>query len=203
MELNLGNIEDCTTAMGPGKRMCIWVRGCTIGCKGCATPQYWSADPIGLTQVGAVIQRLHASHAQHELEGMSFSGGEPFEQARALKLIAQSARALGLSTLSWSGYTLDYLTSPRAPDGSAELLRELDVLIDGAYVQALNTEVLPLRGSTNQTIHFLTDRYLPKDIGPARFSVQVADGVILSHGVTHYGRLSATMRLLGARPHAT
>lgn len=135
---------------------------------------------------------------QHNLEGVSFSGGEPFEQARALALIARGARDLGLSTLCWSGHTLDHLQGPNAPEGSDELLSSLDVLIDGAYVHDARTDSLPLRGSTNQTIHFLTARYAQKDIGPTRFSVELIDGRVTSHGVTSYQRLNAVMRLLGA-----
>ncbi len=197
--INLGHFQDATASMGPGLRACVWVRGCSINCKGCATPQLIPATPTRMVRVEEVLERILASHGEHQIEGVSFSGGEPFEQAPALARLAASAREHGLSTLSWSGYTRAYLESGRAPTGSAELLAHLDVLIDGAYVLDQASGTTPLRGSTNQVIHFLTSRYGPKDIGPRRITVRVTPDGLRTEGVGDYTRLGAIMRLLGAK----
>lgn len=198
MKINLGHMVEATTAMGPGTRACIWVRGCSIGCAGCATPQYWSREPVGLVAISEIVDRLVAAHATHGLEGISFSGGEPFEQAPVVAAIARAARGLGLSTLSWSGYTLEFLRSEKAPEGARELIEALDVLIDGAYLRAQASDVLPLRGSANQRIHFLTPRYSETDIGPRRAVLTLQDATLTTHGVADYPRLDAVLQLLGA-----
>jgi organic radical activating enzyme len=107
-----------------------------------------------------VAQLLRPEH-----EGISFSGGEPFLQASALALLAREVRRSGRSVVSYSGFTLQELQSGEVPDAAA-LLSELDILIDGPFVPA-QAATLPWRGSSNQQIHFLTDRYGPQDLSHA------------------------------------
>ena len=94
------------------------------------------------------------------IEGLSLSGGEPLQQAEAAAALLDAARALGLSTLAFSGYMIDEI---RALPHGPEVLARLDVLIDGRYV---STERLAtgLRGSANQRIQLLTDRYSLSDV---------------------------------------
>jgi anaerobic ribonucleoside-triphosphate reductase activating protein len=91
---------------------------------------------------------------------LSLSGGEPLQQAPAIVPLLDRARALGMSTLAFSGYTRDEITHlPHGPD----VLARLDVLIDGRYV-AGERLATGLRGSANQRIHLLTDRYTLADV---------------------------------------
>lgn len=132
------------------------MQGCTLGCAGCFNPATHPSDGgRGEIDVDALVAEIAAAHAARPLDGVSLSGGEPLQQAEAAVALLDGVRALGLSTLAFSGYTLDEIRT--LPHGPAVLAR-LDVLIDGRYV---STERLAsgLRGSANQQIHLLTARH--------------------------------------------
>ena len=169
-------------------------------CAGCATPEFLPVGrpehAVAVTDVCAWIDR---AVAEHHITGVSFSGGEPFAQAPALARIAEHARARGLSTMSWSGFTRAHLEGPRAPIGSRELLGALDVLIDGLFIQR-HANGDPLRGSSNQQIHLLTDRHHPEEFAQADIEVRIGrDGRIVTTGVMDYAAADAALALLGVR----
>ena len=93
------------------------------------------------------------------LEGVTLLGGEPFEQAEALSAFARGAHALGLSVMTFSGYTLEELRAASAPAGSAALLAQTDLLVDGRYHPSLPERARRWAGSSNQRFHFLSARY--------------------------------------------
>ena len=159
MRVRIHATEARSRANGPGSRFVIWMQGCTLGCAGCFNPT--THDALGGRDVA--IEELAAEMARARdagSEGLSLSGGEPLQQAEGAAALLDAARSLGLSTLAFSGYTLEELRA--LPHGS-EVLARLDVLIDGRYV---STERLAtgLRGSQNQRIHLLTPRYTMSDI---------------------------------------
>jgi anaerobic ribonucleoside-triphosphate reductase activating protein len=144
-------IEPRSRANGPGARFVVWLQGCTLGCPGCFNP---STHPGGGREVEVSSLDLG------DVEGISLSGGEPMQQPEAALALLEHARARGLSTLMFSGYTLDEI---RAQPLGASVLARLDVLIDGRYV-AGERLATGLRGSANQRIHLLTSRYSLADI---------------------------------------
>ena len=150
-------IEERSRANGPGARFVVWMQGCTLGCPGCFNPT--THDPRAGRDVP--VAELAAQLAStRDIEGLSLSGGEPLQQAAAAAELLDAARALGLSTLAFSGYVLDEI---RELPGGPDVLARLDVLVDGRYVagQRLATG---LRGSANQRIHLLTDRYTREQV---------------------------------------
>jgi anaerobic ribonucleoside-triphosphate reductase activating protein len=94
------------------------------------------------------------------LEGISISGGEPFEQATACAMLAELAQAAGLSVLVYTGKTLEALRLPE----HRRLLAAVDILVAGPFVASKLVTGEPLLGSANQTIHFLTRRYSEADL---------------------------------------
>jgi anaerobic ribonucleoside-triphosphate reductase activating protein len=145
-------IEPRSRANGPGVRFVIWMQGCTLGCPGCfnpATHPDFGGEP---RNVAALLQELAATRG---IEGLTLSGGEPMQQAAAAAQLLAGARSLGLSTLVFSGYARDEIEL--LPDGPAALA-VMDVLIDGRY-RAGERHAMGLRGSENQRILLLTDRY--------------------------------------------
>jgi anaerobic ribonucleoside-triphosphate reductase activating protein len=94
------------------------------------------------------------------IEGVTFTGGEPFAQARSLAAVAERVRAQGLSVFVFTGYELDELTRPE----HQALLANCDVVVAGRYVESVRTGSLPWRGSTNQIVHFISARYGPADM---------------------------------------
>ena len=196
--INLGHFEPATRAMGPGLRTCLWVRGCSIHCPGCISQEYQERDPKGDIPLWRLLRKIRQAKEEHGIEGISFSGGEPFEQAPILSELAEAVHLLGLSTLAWSGYTLARLKSQRAPKGARDLLQHLDVLVDGPFVLAKRANDLPLRGSSNQCVHFLTDRYQPKDLSHPCLEVRLrGDQVVQTTGVVDYTKALAILDLLG------
>jgi anaerobic ribonucleoside-triphosphate reductase activating protein len=154
--LRVHAIEPRSRANGPGARFVVWLQGCTLGCPGCFNPT--THDPTGGREVS--VDAVAAQLREAKVEGLSLSGGEPLQQAAAAVALLDAARALGLSTLAFSGYTLDEIRA--LPDGPAVLAR-LDVLIDGRYV-AGDRLATGLRGSANQQIRLLTERYTRADV---------------------------------------
>jgi len=150
--------EPKSRANGPGARFVIWFQGCTLGCPGCFNPTTHDAAGGRSLPVDELVGEL--TRAAPGIEGISLSGGEPLQQPDAARAILDAARGLGLSTLAFSGYTLDEI---RALPGGPAVLARLDVLIDGRYV-APQRLASGLRGSANQRIQLLTDRYALADV---------------------------------------
>lgn len=165
MNVRVHATEARSRANGPGSRFVVWMQGCTLGCPGCfnpATHPTVGGREVDVSEVAAALALAvkTASAAGKPIEGLSLSGGEPLQQAAAAVELLDAARTLGLSTLAFSGYTIDEIRA--LPDGP-EVLARLDVLIDGRYV---STERLAsgLRGSANQRIQLLTSRYSQADV---------------------------------------
>lgn len=159
MKARVHAVEPRSRANGPGARFVVWMQGCTLGCAGCFNPT--THDAAGGREVDiADLARQMATAKAAGTEGLSLSGGEPLQQPAAAAALLDAARALGWSTLAFSGYSIDEI---RALPGGTEVLARLDVLIDGRYV---STERLAtgLRGSANQRIQLLTDRYTLADV---------------------------------------
>ena len=149
--------EPRSRANGPGARFVVWFQGCTLGCPGCFNPGTHDAGGGREVPIAELAAQLAATPG---IEGLSLSGGEPLQQAPAAAALLDAARALGLSTLAFSGYTEDEI---RALPGGPEVLVRLDVLIDGRYVAGARLAT-GLRGSENQRIRLLTGRYRLADV---------------------------------------
>ena len=160
MNVRIHAVEPRSRANGPGARFVVWFQGCTLGCPGCFNPATHDAGGGRAVALAELVGELtRAAHAGH-IEGLSLSGGEPLQQPDAARALLDAARALGLSTLAFSGYTIDEIRAlPVGPD----VLARLDVLIDGRYV-ARERLAIGLRGSANQRIQLLTDRYARRDV---------------------------------------
>ena len=154
MILHVHAVEPRSRANGPGARFVVWLQGCTLGCPGCFNPATHAQGGRSVT-VEALLAQI-----PDDVEGISLSGGEPLQQAAGAAALLGAARARGLSTLVFSGYTLAEIE--QLPGGPA-VLAATDVLIDGRYV-ASERLARGLRGSANQRIHVLTPRYALADV---------------------------------------
>jgi len=132
--LNIMGYVNRSQVNGPGSRAVLWVQGCLRECPGCFNPASWSFEPNQIVSVDDVVERILADP---ENEGVTFSGGEPFWQAPALAMVARRVKAAGLNVMSFSGFTLGELQAPAAPPGAQDLLDQLDILVDGPYVESL------------------------------------------------------------------
>ena len=132
--LNIMGYIDESEVNGPGSRAVVWLQGCSRECDGCFNSQSWSFTINQLISLDELIEKILANPKNI---GVTFSGGEPFWQASALTQVAMKVKAAGLNTMSFTGFTLEQLQSDNAPVSSQELLAQLDILIDGAFVKSL------------------------------------------------------------------
>lgn len=149
--LNLMGYVDESNVNGPGSRAVVWVQGCLRECPGCFNKASWAFEENQLMSVEEVAQKILSNPNN---QGVTFSGGEPFWQAEALTQLARIVKAQGLNVMSFTGFTLEELRSPNAPPHAQELLAELDLLIDGPYLEQLAiNDPNSLVSSKNQRVH--------------------------------------------------
>ena len=181
MTVRLHAFESATLANGPGRRAVVWFQGCSLRCPGCFNPA--THDPLGgyETDTEWVVREILAAPG---IEGVSISGGEPFQQPEALADLTLRLRHTPLSILVFSGYTLDHI---RALALGPRVLANLDVLIAGPYIQARRVGA-GLLGSANQRIHLLTNRYSPRDFAsiPTREVIVHRDGSVTITGIVPF-----------------
>lgn len=183
-QLRLHRFLPRSFAEGPGLRACIWVQGCSIACPGCAVPDTWHRDGGEVVDTDDIVDRIFGEEG---LEGVTFVGGEPFEQPGALAEVGRCVRQRGLSVVTFTGRTLEDIRGRNDPECDS-LLDVTDLLIDGPYIEGLPEKSRPWVGSANQRFHFLTDRYadLAERLGriPNRLEIHVAvNGVVRINGM--------------------
>lgn len=152
MRLNVARTLRRSVVNGPGERFVLWVQGCPLGCLGCWNPDTWAFERRHVREIVDLASEILDVEG---IEGVTFTGGEPFAQARALAALGVVLRAHGLSVFVFTGYELEELVAP----AHAALLAVADVVVAGRFVQSERQDGLTWRGSTNQRIHFLSDRY--------------------------------------------
>ncbi len=141
--------------LGPFERFALWTQGCNRRCPGCISPK--SRPFYGGKE--RLVEEIAKEILKYDHEGITISGGEPFLQASALCTLIDLLRsAKDIGVILYTGYTLEELHSSKAPEKSEELLKRIDLLIDGPYISELNDDN-SLRGSSNQQIYPLTVRY--------------------------------------------
>lgn len=156
MELIIHRFLPLTTVEGPGKRFCLWVQGCSIRCEGCGVPWTWSKKNGNTISVEELLLEIKKSKQKNNIEGVTFLGGEPFDQAEALGKLAQMVKELGLTVMTFSGYLYEDLEKRKEYQA---LLNATDLLIDGPFIKDKLDLSRPWVGSSNQRYHFLTTVY--------------------------------------------
>ena len=136
---------------GPGLRAVIWTQGCNHNCKWCHNPQ--THDTCG----GHIVDSLNINSEINKLRlhrGITLSGGEPFMQSEALLDVAKECKNLNLDVWAYTGYTFEDLTDKKNPNyfNNINLLRNIDVLVDGRFIETKKDITLRFRGSSNQRI---------------------------------------------------
>ena len=142
-----GTVQD-SIVDGPGFRFTVFTQGCSHHCPGCHNPQ--THDPSGGTEhtVEELLERMRSNPLT---DGLTLSGGEPFEHPEDCLLLARGAHESGLNVWSYTGYLFEFLRD-QGTEAQKALLRELDVLVDGPFLLEQRTLSLPWRGSRNQRV---------------------------------------------------
>jgi anaerobic ribonucleoside-triphosphate reductase activating protein len=199
-KLMLAGARYPVTVLGPGQRAGIWTQGCTIGCANCVARDTWPADPATAVDTDVVLGWL--ASLPGPVQGITISGGEPFQQPEALAELLHGIAAWragrDADILVYTGYTLSRL---RRADWSARLLALCDAVVAGPYVAARNTG-LRWRGSSNQRFEAITDlgrgRYAEASVAAGELELQIgAEGDRLRViGIPRPGDMDALARRL-------
>ena len=164
--MRISRIAAPITVLGPGRRAAVWVQGCTLACPGCASVDTWAADggrDMSTDEVGVELLRLVR---EHDLDGVTVSGGEPFQQAEQVAdvLAAVTKARPDLDTVVFTGY--DAAVARRR---SVRLARLTDILVAGRYDRTRPSD-RPLLASANQKV-------ITSDLGAARLAAMSAGRV--------------------------
>lgn len=155
--MNYASIKRLDIANGEGVRVSLFVSGCRNHCEGCFQPETWRFD-YGQPFTEATIQTILADLAPSYVDGLTLLGGEPFEpenQRELIKLLCVVRAAYPNKDIwAFSGYTYEELCGDSHPhcEFTEEMLRLIDVLVDGRFIEAEKNLSLRFRGSNNQRI---------------------------------------------------
>jgi len=143
--LNIHHIETSNYVNGNGCRYVLWVQGCDLGCKGCWNQQTWSFEDNILKSVDEIFAQIKS--LEENIDGVTFSGGEPFLQAYELSKLAQLVKEqTNLDIQVFSGFDKAELIK----DERLELLKYTDVLVAGRYDNS--------QYNNNQTVYHLNEK---------------------------------------------
>ena len=196
MELRVFKILKNTKVEGPEIRYCIWVQGCSHHCKGCQAVHTWSHSEGKLYNVEDIIEDIKS---QKNIEGVTFLGGEPFEQAESLGIIAEAVKKIGLGVLCFTG---GYIEELRQDSKNKKLIDNIDLLIDGPFDIDLVDYSRPWCGSSNQRYHFLTDRYGEEIFVKYKNKVEMniyKDGSVFMNGMGDFDEIMQKVDLVALK----
>lgn len=141
-----GTVND-SIVDGDGIRFTIFTQGCPHNCNGCHNPQTHDFNGGKIVSIEELLQKIKQNPL---LDGVTFSGGEPFCQAHELAILGEKIKSLGLNITTYTGYTFEELYANREKNHWEELLSVTDILIDGRFVLELKDWNIKFRGSSNQ-----------------------------------------------------
>ena len=152
MKINVAHIEPESYIYAPEKQFVIWVQGCSIHCKGCWNTEMWSFKENQLLEIDKIITQIQNVE---NLKGVTFIGGEPFDQLKELLYFVNKLKKHKLGVTIYTGYEQYELQNKQ----QIEILKNTDLLISGRYIEELRNTNLKWIGSENQEILHLTDFY--------------------------------------------
>lgn len=194
MQINIYKYLNKTHAEGPNQRFCLWVQGCSRHCDGCFAKSTWSHKK---NKIMSVNELFFLIKEQKGIEGVTFLGGEPFEQAKPLAELARKVQNLGLSVLTFTGNTFEELKKSENEDIQA-LLKYTDLLIDGGFEKENFDLSRPWVGSKNQRYIFLTDRYSAEEIKNYKNKIEVRiekNGFVFVNGMGDFDAIKRDLCL--------
>lgn len=169
--MNYAQIRKYDIANGPGVRTTIFLTGCTLNCKNCFNKEYQNFH-FGKVFDEKAFEEVMDCLSDANISGLSVLGGEPFDNLEGLREFITKVRAKTEKDIwIYSGYTFEELLEKA---GAMDVLKNIDVLVDGRFVEDLKDLKLKFRGSSNQRIIdmkrtleedeiLLMDKYMKED----------------------------------------
>jgi anaerobic ribonucleoside-triphosphate reductase activating protein len=184
VNLKINKVHFPVTVLGPGRRLGIWFQGCSIGCTGCCSRDTWNPQGGGTLAVEALLSWCEEI-GHSGLDGITISGGEPFDQPDGLLELLRASRdwrsrkRLSFDVLVYTGYARRTIERKHGAH-----LNYIDVLVPGPYRERMPSRSA-LAGSGNQEVFYLNEAVRPKyehwlESCASRRAVQVA---VDEHGV--------------------
>ncbi|MFA5479440.1 MAG: 4Fe-4S single cluster domain-containing protein [Candidatus Muiribacteriota bacterium] len=181
MKLNVFSYVTNTKVEGPGIRSCIWVQGCSKQCAGCFSPYTWKKNTAHNYDIDTLFNKITENQY---IEGITISGGEPFEQAEPVSRIVKKAKAKKLSVIILTGKTDEEIFNSENTFYK-EIIDNVDVLKTGPFDAEKIDYTYHLKGSENQKLHFFTDIYCLDDFLIRKNEIELRileNGSILQNG---------------------
>lgn len=144
MQIRIAGLVKESFVDGEGIRYAVFMQGCLRHCEGCHNPETHTLDGGRLIDTADIIADFKRNPL---IKGITLTGGEPLLQIDAATELARAAKNFGLNVWLYTGFTFEEL-----PADAATLIENVDVLIDGAFIENLRDLELQFRGSTNQRI---------------------------------------------------
>jgi len=173
--INLANFVERSRVNGHGVRAVVWVQGCHFHCPGCFNPENQTFTKKNLVPVSELANKILMIEG---IEGVTFSGGEPFNQAAALTELAAILQEHGLTVMIFTGYTYKELKTGNRASWNA-LLSHADMLVSGRFIQEKAIKGISLIGSSNQEIVSITGK-IAKPEGNSTPTIEIK---ITPHGI--------------------
>ena len=152
MTIRLLDIIEETTADGPGLRTSIYCSGCYHKCPGCHNPESWDINNGKIIDIEDILNTILAD----EFSDVTFSGGDPMFQVDAFTELAKKIKENSNKTIwCYTGFRYERILEDKK---MSTLLKYIDVLVDGPFIQSLADKSLRFRGSSNQRIIYLNEQ---------------------------------------------
>jgi len=150
IRLAVPEIQRDSIVDGEGIRSVIWTQGCSHHCAGCHNPETHSFQEGVWVEVDTLKEQMNKLQGQ---DGVTFSGGDPMEQAEACAELAKHCKSLGLNVWCYTGYTWEELLERAEHFPSiGDFLKQIDILVDGKFVLEEKSYDVMFRGSKNQRL---------------------------------------------------
>lgn len=139
-------LEVDSVSNGDGLRMVLWFQGCLYECKGCHNLESWAIDGGQVYLIEDIVNEIK-KHPHNE--GLTLSGGDPLLQISALKILLPQLKDLGLNIWLYTGDVYENLIKD---SNFRDIIKYIDILVDGPFVEKMLDLNLSYRGSTNQRL---------------------------------------------------
>lgn len=134
---------------GPGLRRVFFAQGCAHNCKGCFNPSTHDFKSGQLKNIDNLVDDVSINPI---IEGVTFSGGDPFYQAEAFGYMAEMIKKINLNIWCYTGYKIEYILDNMLGESAVYFLENIDVLVDGEFQEDKMDTQLKFKGSSNQRI---------------------------------------------------